>query len=126
MKALLPAVAVRWALLFAGLLALTVPFRYAWLPSVGRWLRPVLEAGLTRLAGQRVALYSDSAGLWGWAGLLLLGTAGAAALWTLWAGRTAASEARLRYLLHAGAAAFLALHLLKYGFDKVRTYALGA
>lgn len=116
---MLAAFAQRWALLFAAGLALTVPFRYRWLPNVGVWLRPALETGLTALSGQRAALFSDSAGLWMWAALLLAGTAGAAALWVRLARPTAAGEARLRYGLHTGAAGFLALHLLLYGFDKV-------
>ncbi|MBO2008245.1 hypothetical protein [Hymenobacter negativus] len=113
------AFARRWLLLFAGLFALTVPFRYQVLPNVGVWLRPVLETGLTALTGPRAALFSDSAGLWLYAGLLAVGTAVAAALW-LWLGpRTPVGEARLRYGLHTGAAWWLALHLLLYGFDKV-------
>jgi hypothetical protein len=115
----LAAFARRWALLFAGLLALTVPFRYRVLPNVGTLLRPVLETGLARLTGQQAALFSDSAGLWQYAGLLALGTALVAAAWARLARRTPVGEARLGYGLHTGAAGLLALHLLLYGFDKV-------
>ena len=118
------AFARRWLLLFAGLLALTAPFRYQLLPNVGQWLRPTLEAGLAAVAGGRLpghsaALFSDSPGLWLYAGLLLAGTALAAGAWAGWARLTPAGEARLWYGLHTGAAWFLALHLLLYGFDKV-------
>ncbi|MFD2718629.1 hypothetical protein ACFST9_07870 [Hymenobacter monticola] len=116
---MLAAFARRWALLFVGLLALTVPFRYRVLPSVGTMLRPALETGLARLTGQRAALFSDSAGLWLYAGLLALGTALVAAALARLARRTPVGEARLWYALHTGAAGLLALHLLLYGFDKV-------
>lgn len=110
----------RWALLFASLLALTSPFRYRVLPAPGPWLRPTLETGLRRwLPGSEAALFSDSPGLWLWAGLLLLITALAAALWAWLARRRPAAEVRLWYGLHTGAAWFVALHLLEYGFDKV-------
>jgi hypothetical protein len=114
------AFARRWVLLFAVLLALTSPFRYRVLPAPGPWLRPVLETSLRPwLPGAGAALFSDSPGLWRWAGLLLLATAPAAALWARLARRTPAAEARLWYGLHTGAAWLLALHLLEYGFDKV-------
>lgn len=117
---MLLAFARRWALLFASLLALTSPFRYRLLPAPGPWLRPTLENGLRSwLPGPEVALFSDSPGLWWWAGLLLAGTALAAALWTRLSPRRPAAEARLWYGLHTGAAWFVALHLLEYGFDKV-------
>jgi hypothetical protein len=115
----------RWLLLFAGLLALTAPFRYHLLPNVGQWLRPTLQAGLALVAGGELpghsaALFSDSPGLWLYAGLLLVGTALAAGAWARWARPAQArEEARLWYGLHTGAAWFLALHLLLYGFDKV-------
>ncbi|GAA4364568.1 hypothetical protein GCM10023185_34190 [Hymenobacter saemangeumensis] len=114
----------RWLLLFAGLLALTSPFQYRVLPSPGAWLRPVLEAGLGAVAGrwlpnQSAALFSDSPGLYLYAALLLAATALAAAFWLWLSRRRLATEARLWYLLHTGAAWFLALHLLEYGFDKV-------
>ncbi len=113
----------RWLLLFAGLFALTVPFRYHLLPSVGQWLRPALEAGLAPargwLPGHSAALFSDSPGLWLYAGLLLAGTALGAGAWARWGRTTPAGEARLWYGLHTGAAGVLALHLLLYGFDKV-------
>ena len=118
------AFARRWLLLFAGLFGLTAPFRYQLLPEVGQWLRPPLEAGLATLVGgwlpgHSAALYSDSPGLWVYAGLLLAGTALAAAGWAWQARRAPATEARLWYGLHTGAAVLLALHLLLYGFDKV-------
>ncbi|MBF9224334.1 hypothetical protein [Hymenobacter ruricola] len=121
---MLGAFARRWALMFVGLFGLTVPFRYQVLPNVGQWLRPMLEAGLATAAGgwlpeHSAALFSDSPGLWLYAVLLAVGTAVAAALWARLARRSPATEARLWYLLHTGAAWFLALHLLEYGFDKV-------
>ncbi|MDO7877489.1 hypothetical protein Q5H93_22310 [Hymenobacter sp. ASUV-10] len=116
---MLLAFAWRWALLFAALLALTSPFRYRVLPAPGPWLRPTLETSLTALNGQSTALYSDSPGLWLWAGLLLLATALLAALWTRLSHSRPAADARLWYGLHTGAAWFVALHLLEYGFDKV-------
>jgi hypothetical protein len=66
-----------------------------------------------------VALFSDSADLYGYAAGLLLATGLAACAWAALARRTAATEARLWYGLHTGAAWFLALQLLEYGFDKV-------
>lgn len=109
----------RWALLFSLLFALTVPLRYHVLPSLGVLLRPALEAAGTRLLGQPVVLFSDSAGLWLWAGILLAGTALAAGAWLMLGHYTAAGETRLWYGLHTGAAWLLALQLLEYGFDKV-------
>lgn len=109
----------RWLLLFGAVFAATVPMQYRTLPSLGYWARPMLEAGGQALMGHRVALYSDSAGLYSYAALLLLGTALAAGAWVAWGRRTAASEARFWYVLHTGAAWFLALQLLEYGFDKV-------
>ena len=109
----------RWALLFSLLLGATVPLRYHLLPSLGVALRPRLEAAEQALTGRAVALFSDSAGLYGYAAALLLGTALVAGIWAAWARRTAAIEARLWYVLHTGAAWFLALQLLQYGFDKV-------
>ena len=114
----------RWLLLFAGLFALSSPFRYQVLPSVGQWLRPLLEAGLTTTAGSwlpgcRAVLFFDSPGLWLWAGLLVVGTALAAALWLVLVRRSPAGDARLWYVLHTGAAWFVALHLFEYGFDKL-------
>jgi len=116
---MLLAFARRWALLFAALLALSSPFRYRVLPAPGPWLRPALETGLTALTGHQAALFSDSAGLWWWAALLLLGTALPAALWARLSQRRPTAEARLWYGLHTGAAWFVALHLLEYGLDKV-------
>lgn len=121
---MLGAFARRWLLLFAGLLALTSPFRYQLLPDLGQWLRPKLEAGLATVAGgwlpgHSAALFSDSPGLYGYVGLLLAGTALAAALGARLARYTPAGEARLWYGLHTGASWFVALHLLEYGFDKV-------
>ena len=92
---------------------------YRVLPSLGYWVRPILEASGQVLTGHRVALFSDSVGMYGYAGLLLLGTALVAAVWATQTQRTPGSEARLRYVLHTGAAWFLALQLLEYGFDKV-------
>lgn len=109
----------RWLLLFGALFAATVPLRYHVLPSLGNALQPWLEAAGQTLTGHRVALFSDSAGLYGYTAALLLGTALVASSWAAWARRTAATEARLRYVLHTGAAWFLALQLLEYGFDKV-------
>lgn len=109
----------RWALLFIAFFALTVPLHYRVLPSPGVALRPWLEAGGQALAGRPVALFSDSAGLYAWAGLLLAGTALAAGAWVALGRRTPAGEARLWYGLHTGAAGLLALQLLVYGFDKV-------
>ncbi|MDO7847997.1 hypothetical protein Q5H92_16650 [Hymenobacter sp. M29] len=118
------AFARRWLLLFAGLFALTSPFRYQLLPGVGPWLRPALETGVSVLVGRwlpgrSAALFSDSPGLYAYAGLLAVGTALAAALWVWLARRSSAGEARLWYGLHTGAAWFVALHLLLYGFDKI-------
>jgi hypothetical protein len=109
----------RWLLLFAAVFAITVPLRYRVLPSPGVALRPWLEAGGRALTGRPVALFSDSAALYAWAGLLLAGTALLAGAWVALARRTAAGEARLWYGLHTGAAGLLALQLLVYGFDKV-------
>lgn len=109
----------RWALLFIALFALTVPLRYRVLPSPGVALRPWLEASGQALAGRLVALFSDSAGLYAWAGLLLVGTALLAGAWVALGRRSAAGEVRLWYGLHTGAAGLLALQLLVYGFDKV-------
>lgn len=109
----------RWALLFGVLFAVMVPLGYRVLPSPGVALRSWLEAGGRALLGRPVALFSDSADLYGYAAALLLGTALAAAAWAIWARRTAATEARLWYILHTGAAWLLALQLLEYGFDKV-------
>ncbi len=113
------AFARRWALLFGVLFAATVPLSYRMLPSPGVALRPWLEASGRALLGRPVALFSDSVDLYGYAAGLLLATALAAAVWAAGARRTAATEARLWYLLHTGAAWFLALQLLEYGFDKV-------
>jgi len=113
------AFARRWALLFAALLAATVPLSYRVLPSPGVALRPWLEAGGRALTGHPVPLFSDSVGLYAWAGLLLAGTALAAGAWVSLGRRTPAGEARLWYGLHTGAAGWLALQLLVYGFDKV-------
>jgi hypothetical protein len=109
----------RWALLFSLLLALTVPLRYRALHSPGVALRPVLEAAGSQLLGRPVALFSDSADLWIWTGILLVSTALAAAMWVALGRRTAANEARLWYGLHTGAAWWLALQLLLYGSDKL-------
>ena len=116
---MLLAFARRWALLFATLFAATVPLRYRVLPSPGVALRPWLEAGGRALTGRSVALFSDSAGLYAWAGLLLLGTALVAGAWVALGRRTPTGEARLWYGLHTGSAGLLALQLLVYGFDKV-------
>ena len=116
---MLLAFARRWALLFSLLLAATVPLRYRVLPSLGVLLRPALEVAGGRLLGRPVALFSDSAGLWMWAAVLLGGTAVAAGAWVALGRRTATGEARLWYGLHTGAAWWLALQLLLYGFDKV-------
>jgi hypothetical protein len=113
------AFARRWALLFAALFAATVPLSYRVLPSPGVALRPWLEAGGRALTSRPVALFSDSAGLYAWAGLLLAGTALAAGAWVALGQRTPAGEACLWYGLHTGAAGLLALQLLAYGFDKV-------
>jgi hypothetical protein len=113
------AFARRWALLFGVLFAATVPLGYRVLPSPGVALRPWLEAGGRALLGRPVALFSDSADLYAYAAALLLVTALAAAGWVARARRTAATEARLWYGLHTGAAWLLALQLLEYGFDKV-------
>lgn len=113
------AFARRWALLFSVLFVATVPLGYRVLPSPGVALRPWLEAGGRALLGRPVALFSDSADLWGYAVGGLLGTALVAAIWTARARRAADIEARLWYVLHTGAAWFLALQLLEYGFDKV-------
>jgi hypothetical protein len=96
-----------------------VPLGYRVLPSPGVALRPWLEAGGRALLGRPVALFSDSADLYGYAAGLLLATALAAAAWAAWARCAAATEAWLWYGLHTGAAWFLALQLLEYGFDKV-------
>jgi len=109
----------RWALLFSVLFAATVPLGYRVLPSPGLVLRPWLEAAGQALTGHPAALFSDSAGLYGYAAGLLLATALLAGIWAMRARRTAATEARLWYGLHTGAAWFLALQLLEYGFDKV-------
>jgi hypothetical protein len=109
----------RWLLLFAAILAAMVPLHYQVLPSLGVWLRPTLEAAGQTLVSRPVALFSDSAGLYAYAAWLLLTTALAAGGWAARARRTAATEARLWYGLHTGAAWFLALQLLEYGFDKV-------
>ena len=116
---MLLAFARRWALLFVALFAATVPLNYRVLPSPGVALRPWLEASGRALTGQPVALFSDSAGLYAWAGLLLLGTALVAGAWLALGQRTAAGEVRLWYVLHTGAAGWLAWQLLIYGFDKV-------
>ena len=116
---MLLAFARRWALLFGLFFAATVPLRYRVLPSPGDALRPWLEAAGRALMERPVALFSDSADLYGYAFLLLLLTALAAGLWAAWARRTAATEARLWYVLHTGAAWLVALQLLEYGFDKV-------
>jgi hypothetical protein len=116
---MLRAFAQRWALLFSLLFGLTVPLRYHALPNLGAALRPWLETAGQALAGQPVALFSDSAGLYGYAAALLLLAGLAAGIWAAQARRTAAAEARLWYVLHTGAAWFLALQLLEYGFDKV-------
>ena len=113
------AFARRWALLFSLLFGATVPLRYHALPNLGEALRPWLETTGRALAGHRVALFSDSAGLYGYAAALLLITAVVAGGWAAWERRTAVAEARLWYVLHTGAAWFLALQLLEYGFDKV-------
>jgi len=113
------AFARRWALLFGVLFAATVPLGYRVLPSPGVALRPWLEAAGQALVKRPVALFSDSADLCAYAAGLLLATALAAGAWAAWARRTAATEARLWYVLHTGAAWFLALQLLEYGFDKV-------
>jgi hypothetical protein len=113
------AFARRWALLFSLIFVATVPLGYRVLPSPGVALRPWLEATGQALTGHRVALFSDSAGLYGYAAGLLLSTALVAGVWARRARRTAATEARLWYGLHTGAAWFLALQLLEYGFDKV-------
>jgi len=109
----------RWLLLFGAAFAATVPLQYRVLPSPGAALRPWLEASGRALAGRPIALFSDSADLYGYAAGLLLATALVAAAWAAWARRTAATEAQLWYGLHTGAAWFLALQLLEYGFDKV-------
>jgi hypothetical protein len=109
----------RWLLLFSLLFAATAPMQYRLLPSLGAWLRPTLEAAGQGLTGRPVALFSDSAGLYGYAAGLLLGTALVAGIWAVRVRRAAATEARLWYGLHTGAAWFLALQLLEYGFDKV-------
>lgn len=118
------AFARRWLLLFGALFGLTAPFQYQLLPDVGSWLRPALEAGLASVAGRwlpghSTALFSDSPGLYLYAVVLLLGTALAAGAWTRFVPRSPAGEAWLWYVLHTGAAWFLALQLLEYGFDKV-------
>jgi hypothetical protein len=109
----------RWLLLFGAFFAATVPIQYRLLPSLGAWLRPTLEATGQAMTGRPVALFSDSAGLYAYAAGLLLATGLAAGVWAARARRTAATEARLWYGLHTGAAWFLALQLLEYGFDKV-------
>ena len=114
----------RWLLLFAAFFAVTIPLQYRELPSPGYWLRPWLESGLRAVAGGWLApadgaLFSDSPGLYWYAVALLAATALVAGLWLALARRTPATEARLWYVLHTGAAWFLALQLLEYGFDKV-------
>ena len=116
---MLPAFLRRWVLLFAAVFAVTVPLRYRVLPSMGDALRPWLEAGGRALTGRPVAVFSDSAGLYGYALALLALAAVGAGLWAARARRTPAGEAALEYLLHGGAAWFVALQLLEYGFDKV-------
>ncbi|MGI4871849.1 MAG: hypothetical protein ACRYFX_11820 [Janthinobacterium lividum] len=119
---MLPAFLRRWALLFSALFAVTSPLQYRELPSLGFWLRPMLEAGLRTVGGRWLpdaGIFSDSAGLYGYAAALLLATALVAALWAALARRTPAREAALGYALHTGAAWFLALQLLEYGLDKV-------
>lgn len=118
------AFARRWLLLFGALFAATVPFRYQVLPSLGAWVQHLLEAGLNAGAswlrpGRPLTLHSDSTGLYLYAGVLLLTTALGAGGWAARARRTPMGEARLWYGLHSGAAWFLALQLLEYGFDKV-------
>ena len=109
----------RWLLLFTAIFAATVPLRYRVVPSLGNALRSWLESAGQTLTGHQVALFSDSSGLYGYAALLLFGTALLAGAWVALARRTASGEARLWYVLHTGAAWFLALQLLEYGFDKI-------
>ena len=119
---MVPAFARRWALLFSALFAITSPLQYRVLPSLGYWLRPMLEAGLRTVAGRWLpdaSIFSDSAGLYGYVVVLLLATALLAGVWVGLARPTPTREARLWYALHTGAAWFLALQLLEYGFDKV-------
>jgi hypothetical protein len=77
------AFARRWALLFNVLFATTVPLGYRVLPSPGLVLRPWLEAAGQALTGHPAALFSDSAGLYGYAAGLLLATALLAGIWAM-------------------------------------------
>jgi hypothetical protein len=118
-------IALRWALLFTVLFALTLQFEVGSLLGLGFMLAPLTES-ITRWLGRNVLTWeddfmvhlgSDTAGLYihtGW--LLVL----ALALGTIWAllDKTK-EEQKLTYLFMVFCRYYLAIALFKYGFVKV-------
>ncbi|MCR5889111.1 hypothetical protein LRS06_15340 [Hymenobacter sp. J193] len=115
---------LRWLVLFLGTTVLAVPFFYWLLPNwgLGHLAMPLLNRiaqAVLQPPATGLTLHSDTLGLYLMVGGLAVASAVAALIWTLRAGQRTDSAASLWYYLHTGAAWFLALHLLIYGFDKV-------
>ncbi|MDB5036074.1 MAG: hypothetical protein JWQ98_3315 [Chlorobi bacterium] len=120
---------LRFAILFAFLFVITLPFPYHLLPNIGGYLGPITEIE-ARWAGDHLlhlhgpytaAVVSDSTGMYIHVVVLLIISAAGALLWSAISRRKNHASA-LRYLFHAAISYYLSLQLLKYGFDKLFKY----
>jgi uncharacterized membrane protein YphA (DoxX/SURF4 family) len=118
--------AARWALLFASIFAITLPFDYALLPDTGAAVRPLSEP-MARWSGESLLgidrdfvarIVSDSTGMYLHAMNVAIIAALACIAWLAFE-RRRPDPARTLDLLRAGASLYLALQLFRYGLDKL-------
>jgi len=116
----------RFTLFFVPLFVITLPFRLSVIPTTGKWLSPFFEAWakwtgdyLFQLSYPYVsAIISDSTGMYLHVFNLAVVSLLLAVGWTV-IQKSQPHFAQWKYWLHSFAAYYLALLLLRYGFDKV-------
>lgn len=100
---------------------LSIPFHYYLLPSLGELLLPVTESiSNTFIKGEYIPLYSDSATMQIWVGLLLVVSVGIGILVAIFTQKELSSA--FSFLMYRISAYYLALGLFMYGFNKLFNY----
>jgi len=107
-------------IIFSGLFILTLPMDFFILPEVGYFVKPLIMEILEWLSnGQNNAVFSDAPGMLIWTGCLLLISLLIAFISSLFSQQTAFN---IIQWFQTGAAYYLALILLMYGFNKIFKY----